>query len=86
MTYLSKAIWKLRPSAQFSFQGEDYSTIQWDVLEGNAPTQTEIDAAIEQVKVDEAQAEAEAQAKRSAALAKLEALGLDEDDLKALGL
>lgn len=33
-----------------------------------------------------AQAEAEAAAKRSAALAKLEALGLDEDDLKALGL
>ena len=33
-----------------------------------------------------AQAEAEAEAKRSAALAKLEALGLDEDDLKALGL
>lgn len=32
------------------------------------------------------QAEAEAQAKREAALAKLEALGLDEDDLKALGL
>jgi len=28
----------------------------------------------------------EAQAKRTAALAKLEALGLNEDDLKALGL
>ena len=34
----------------------------------------------------EAQAQAEASAKRTAALAKLEALGLDEDDLKALGL
>ena len=33
-----------------------------------------------------AQAEAEAQAKRSVALAKLEALGLDETDLKVLGL
>jgi hypothetical protein len=33
-----------------------------------------------------AQAEAEAQAKRSVALAKLEALGLDEADLKALDL
>jgi uncharacterized membrane protein len=32
-----------------------------------------------------AQAEAEAQAKRSVALAKLEALGLNEADLKALG-
>ena len=34
----------------------------------------------------EKQAIAEAEAKRSAALTKLEALGLDEDDLKALGL
>jgi len=33
-----------------------------------------------------AQAEAEAQAKRAIALAKLEALGLDEADLTALGL
>lgn len=32
------------------------------------------------------EAKAEAAVKRSAALAKLEALGLDEDDLKALGL
>ena len=32
------------------------------------------------------QAIVEAQAKRSAALAKLAALGLEEDDLKALGL
>lgn len=32
-----------------------------------------------------AQAEAEAQAKRAIALAKLEALGLNEADLKALG-
>ena len=33
-----------------------------------------------------AQAEAEAQAKRLTAIAKLEALGLNEGDLKALGL
>ena len=33
-----------------------------------------------------AEAEAEAQAKRSVALAKLEALGLNEADLRALGL
>jgi len=30
--------------------------------------------------------QAEAESKKAAALAKLEALGLDEDDLKALGL
>ena len=45
----------------------------------------EIEARIA-AKAAQEQAKAEAEAKRSAALAKLEALGLDEDDLKALGL
>jgi hypothetical protein len=83
---LNKAIKLLRPTAQFSFTDNDYTTIKWDVLEGEAPTQAEIDAAIEQVKADEiAEAEAKAQAK-AAAEAKLVALGLDLDDLRALGL
>lgn len=86
ISYLSAAIKKLRPNAQFSFTNEDYSTIQWDVLKGDAPSQEEIDAAIEQVKADETQAELDKAAKKAAAEAKLEALGLDADDLKALGL
>jgi|LakMenEpi03Aug12_release.lakeMendotaPanAssembly.Ray.scaffolds.fasta_scaffold3574079_1 hypothetical protein len=36
--------------------------------------------------IERQEIKAEAAAKRTAALAKLEALGLDEDDLKALGL
>jgi hypothetical protein len=86
MSYLVKAIKKLKPSAEFSFTDDDYSTVKWDVLEGKAPTQKEIDDAIEQVKADElAEAEAKAQAK-AAAEAKLAALGLTTEDLKALGL
>ncbi len=84
--YLAEAIWKLKPEAQFSFTDNDYSTIKWDKLDGNAPTQTEIDAAIEIVKEEEKQALAEVQAKKVAAEAKLVALGLTPDDLKALGL
>ena len=86
MSYLAKAIWKLRPNAEFSFINDDYSTIKWDILEGEAPTQTEIDAAIEQVKAEEAQAELDRAAKKAQAEAKLAALGLTSDDLKALGL
>jgi len=83
---LIKAIQFLRPNSQFSFTNNDYSTIKWDVLEGNAPTQAEIDAAIEQVKADEiAEAETKAQA-RAAAESKLSALGLTTQDLRALGL
>jgi len=84
--YLIKAIRKLRPNSEFSFTNNDYSTIKWDSLEGEAPTQAEIEDAIEQVKADEiAEAEAKTAAK-TAAQAKLAALGLTVEDLTALGL
>jgi hypothetical protein len=86
MNILGKAIKALRPTAEFSISDNDYSTIKWDKLEGDAPTQSEIDAAIKQVKADEIAAEAKAEADKVAAQAKLEALGLTADDLKALGL
>lgn len=86
MSYLVKAIKKLKPTAEFSFTEEDYASIKWDVLEGNAPTQAQIDAAIKEIKADEAQAELHKAAKKAEAEAKLAALGLDADDLKALGL
>ncbi len=84
--YMSKAIQKLKPNSEFSFTDDDYSTINWIKLDGQAPTQSEIDAAIEQVKADEV-AEAEAKATTKAvAQSKLAALGLTTEDLRALGL
>lgn len=79
--YLVKAIKKLRPTAEFSFTENDYSTIKWDVLEGDAPTQKEIDAAIKQVKSDEI---AEAEAKAAQRQAILDRLGLTADEAKLL--
>jgi len=76
ISYLSAAIKKLRPDAEFSFTNDDYSTIQWDVLEGDAPTQTEIDAAIEQVKADEAQAEIDKAVKKAHLFTSLRALAI----------
>lgn len=84
--YLAKAIRQLRPSSEFSFENYDYSTIKWDVLDGDAPSQIEIDLAIEEIKQSEAEAEAKAAANKALAEAKLVALGLTPDDLKALGL
>ena len=81
MDYLLKAIKLLKPTAEFSFQENDYSTIKWDVLEGDAPTQSEIDAAIEQVKTNEV---AEAQAKAAQKAALLDRLGITEDEAKLL--
>jgi hypothetical protein len=86
MNYLVKAIKKLKPNAEFSFSNNDYSTIKWDILQGDAPTQAEIDDAIEQVKADEAQAIIDQAEAKATAEAKLAALGLTTDDLRALGL
>lgn len=83
---LHQAISKLRPQAEYSFINNDYSTIVWDKLEGDAPTKSEVDAAIEQVKANEAQAILDRAAAKEAAQAKLAALGLSLDDLAALGL
>ena len=79
--YLLLAIKKLHPEAEFSYSDNDYSTIKWDVLDGNAPTQTEIDAAIEQVKADEI-TEAATKATQKAAL--LERLGITEAEARLL--
>jgi hypothetical protein len=81
MDYLTQAIRKLKPTAEFSFIDNDYSSIKWDVLEGEAPSQAQIDLAIEQLKVDEI-AQAEAKATQKAAL--LDRLGITEDEAKLL--
>jgi alpha-D-ribose 1-methylphosphonate 5-triphosphate synthase subunit PhnI len=83
---LSEAITHLKPDSEYVFQEADYSTIEWKSLEGDAPTLAEIDATIELIKQKKIEDQAEAEAKRQSALAKLAAVGLEEDDLKALGL
>ena len=79
--YLGKAIRKLRPTAEFSFQDNDYSTIKWDVLEGKAPTQAEIDKAIAAVELDEAN---KAITQTTARNALLERLGITAEEAALL--
>jgi hypothetical protein len=81
MSNLGKAIKALRPTAEFSYSDNDYATIKWDVLDGTAPTQAEIDVAIEQVKAEEIAAQ---QAQQAAKFALLEKLGLTDDQAKLL--
>ena len=86
MNYLGLAIKKLHPEVEFSLSNDDYSTIKWDKLQGDAPTQAEINAAILEVKADETAAKTKAEADKKTAETKLAALGLTVNDLKALGL
>ncbi len=71
----------LKPTAEFSFTDNDYSTIKWDVLEGEAPTESELKAAI---KVIEKQKADEKAAKESARQAVLVKLGLTAEEIAAL--
>jgi len=81
MKYLTLAICKLKPTAEFSYTNNDYSTVVWDVLDGDAPTQKQIDDAIKAIKADEiTQAELKAQARAEL----LERLGITSDEAKLL--
>ena len=79
--YLWQAIKRLKPDAEFSYENRDYSTINWIKLDGDAPTQAEINVAIEQIKADE-KAEAEAKATQRQAL--LARLGITEEEARIL--
>jgi hypothetical protein len=79
--YLYLAIKSLKPTAEFTITARDYSTIQWDVLEGDAPTQAEIDAEITKIKADEI---ADAAAKATAKAALLTKLGITADEAALL--
>jgi hypothetical protein len=79
--YLTKAIRKLKPNSEFSYTNNDYSTVNWDVLDGDAPTQKEIDDAIKQVKADE---KTELKTKEATKQAILDRIGLTADELKTI--
>ena len=62
--YLVKAIFSLKPNCEFKLQNDDYSTIEWIILDGQAPTQAKVDAEIKRlIAADEAAATSKAEAK-----------------------
>jgi hypothetical protein len=81
MSDISRAIWKLRPGAEFSFTNEDYSTIKWDKIEGTPPTLAEIEAALKEIAAEEIAQKAKSQTDKAALLAKL---GITEDEARLL--
>ena len=79
--YLIQAINNLRPGAQFSLSNNDYETIKWDVLQGDAPSFDEIEVEIENIKIKETQNKELAEQKR---IELLDRLGITEEELKLL--
>jgi hypothetical protein len=79
--YLIKALQSLRAGSEFTLSDGDYSTIEWHVLEGIAPTQAQIDAEIVKIKAKE---EADKTAKAAEKAALLERLGITAEEATLL--
>ena len=80
----SEVLAMLLPNKGWAISGDDYDSIQW--LECDPITKAEFDAGFAKYDAFVAKQEADAIAAKEAAQAKLAALGLTTDDLKALGL
>lgn len=77
MNYLGRAIYSLRTGAEFVIKNDDYSTIVWHVLEGEAPTIEEVEAEMERLRLADLEEQETQKARRSAIL---ERFGLTEDE------
>jgi hypothetical protein len=84
MNYLAQAIYNLCEGAEFTFQEQDYSTVTWIKLNGDAPSKSQIDAEIAKIKSDEKASVISKDAAKSSALAKLAALGLTADEVASI--
>jgi hypothetical protein len=82
---IAKALQNLKPNSEWTLIGDDYADLVW-LSAGDAPTLAEIQAEIALLPAKEQAAAEQAAADKAGATAKLEALGLTADDLKALGL
>jgi hypothetical protein len=75
----------LKPNGGWVIAGDDFDSIRWD--EGASKiTKAEFEAGFAQFDAWQVQQQAKAIEAKNKAQAKLEALGLTTDDLKALGL
>ena len=81
----SEVLGMLRPNGGWVITGDDFDSIRLD--EGVAPlSKTEFESGFAKYDAWKAEQDTAQAAKKAQAEAKLEALGLTADDLKALGL
>ena len=73
---ISDALLTLRPNAQWTLRGDDYAGLEWLDTEQTSPSWAEVEAEINNPTPKPV----------SPVVVKLAALGLDAEDLKALGL
>jgi hypothetical protein len=81
MSSVIKAIQKVRPGSEAIVYDNDYATVIWHVLDGEAPTQAQINKAIKEVEAEEI---AQAQAQSTAKAELLARLGITAEEAKIL--
>ena len=81
---MASAILSLIPSAEFVITENNYETIVWHKLEGDAPTLAQVNAEMKRLTDLEISVEATKAAAKASAITKLAALGLTEDEAKAI--
>ena len=74
----------LCPNTEWAIIADDFDSIQW--IKGEPITKAQFTAGFAQYDAWKAEQDAKATADKESAQAKLEALGLTAEDLKALGL
>ena len=80
-----KAILKINPNAQFTIIGDDINTCEIKWHNGTTEiSKADIKTMIPTVETEMANAKQTATNKKSSAIAKLKALGLDDDEIKAI--
>jgi hypothetical protein len=84
-TEIGQALLNLCPGKEWTLSGDNYADLVW-LSDGTAPTLEEVVTEIALLPTKKAEKEAQILATKASAEAKLAALGLTTDDLKALGL
>ena len=80
-----KSIFAINSTAQFTFIKEDIDNIEW--LDGTTPiSKSDLEAKMSTIEAEIAQVETDKQTKKASGKAKLKALGLDNEEIKSLGL
>tara|TARA_R110000868_G_scaffold6517_1_gene36772 strand:- start:48 stop:317 length:270 start_codon:yes stop_codon:yes gene_type:complete len=82
--FLSQAISSLRPNSEFTFYGEDYSSVKWFKLEGEAPSFEEVEQEMQNQKILFETKQEQKEAAKISAKTKLQVLGLTDLEIKAL--
>lgn len=81
MADITKAIQSLCPDAEFVISANDYSTIVWHKIEGDAPTEVKVLTELTRLKAETKAAE---QTKAAAKAALLERLGITANEAALL--